>query len=97
MQLRDPEAAGELAADRQPGVRRQRRIIGTDHEPSGASGSVNDDHPLGGVDSPSTFFLTTRTVTVGADGKPRIHGAFPTPRQPRATTARDHNPANSPI
>jgi len=82
-QLHQPQITRELTTDRQPRIRRQRRIVRAELDPSGASGTVNDDHPLGGPDSPSPSDLTTRTVTVSADGKPRIYGAFPRSRDYR--------------
>jgi hypothetical protein len=46
-QLHQPQIARQLARDRQPRVRRQRRIIRAELDPSGASGRVNHHHPPG--------------------------------------------------
>jgi hypothetical protein len=75
-QLDQPAAARQLTDDRQSRVRRQRRIVGTDHQPSGASAIVTGVHPQGDTASPSAFVFTPVTLTVQTDGKPRVCGAF---------------------
>ena len=96
-QPRQPEPVRQLARDRQPGVGGERRIIRADDQPSGASGTVNANHPPGDPASPSQPGLTTRTLTVKADGKAPClrgfsnsrgpsHKPSPDPQQESATT-----------
>ncbi len=76
-QLHQPQIARQLAADRQPRVRRQRRIISADQKPSGPSVTVNDHHPLGEFHSQVVDGITTRHDKSHPGRKaPEIPGLF---------------------
>jgi hypothetical protein len=88
-QFDQPRAARQLTDDHKPRIRRQAQIVGADQKLSGTRVIVIGVHPQGDAPSPSAFVLIPRTLTVQADGKPRICGAFPFParplRRPRST------------
>jgi hypothetical protein len=60
-QLDQPRAARQLTDDRQSRIRRKRRIVGADRQPSGASAIVTGLHPQGDAASPSKFCFTPVT------------------------------------
>jgi hypothetical protein len=88
-QLDQPRASCQLTDDRQTRIRRQGPIIAADHEPSGSPVIVIGVHPQGDAPSPSAFVLIPRTLTVQADGKPRICGAFPISTRPLRRSRTD--------
>jgi hypothetical protein len=75
-QLDQSRAARQRADDRKSRIRRQVRIVRADHKPSGARDIVIGVHPQGDASSPSRFVFTPRNLTVEADGKHRVCGAF---------------------
>ena len=96
-QLDQPRAARQLPDDRQPRIRRQVRIISADQQPSGGAVIVTRVHPQGDAPSPSVSFFTPRNLTVEADGKPRVCGAFPSPVPITPPPAATGQPPNPPI
>jgi hypothetical protein len=85
-QLRQPDPPRQLAADRQPRLRRQAGIVGAHHDPSGSPVTVNSRHPLGDLHPPPMAALINRHDPAPAGRKaPQLRG-FPALNRHQSTS-----------
>lgn len=85
-QLDKPRLARKLADEGQAGVWCERLVVGAGLDPSGPRVTVSAVHLLGDLHSLTVAGITTATIPVLPDGKPRATRGF-LPREPPTTTA----------